>query len=78
VSRAYFVDGDPEEQAQIQAVHRAGWRRRQARKRARWDAQGRCTGCGGDRVPGRKQCALCLVGTVIRVERCLFRKREGR
>ena len=59
-------------------LNRAGWRRRQATKRAKWSIVGRCVECGGERKTGRKRCELCLIGNVIRVERCLFRQGLGR
>lgn len=57
-------------QAQVNLNH--------ARYRARWRDQGRCVECGATRKPPTVRCDLCLAGNVIRVERCLFKKRMAR
>jgi hypothetical protein len=65
-----------EEWLAYQAMQRASFRRRQARKRERWAAAGRCYECGGARDGASRRCGLCRVGNMIRVDRSRFQARE--
>lgn len=52
--------------------------RNHAKYRARWREQGRCSECGATRKPPTTMCEMCLIANVIRVERCVYKKRMAR
>lgn len=49
-----------------------------AKRREQWRLAGRCTECGqAPKAPWLK-CELCLIGTTIRVERSVYKKRMAK
>ncbi len=68
----------PEPQPEQQRSERERLRRYKAKRRKQWADAGRCTECGAERKGSFLKCGYCLASNLVRVDRCVYKKRMAK